>query len=389
MRSCLLLAMLLLPASAVAESWLSPMLMGELDYRVHSDAVEGENGFALGRFRLGVEARPAPWFQAVGSVEWALEKPALTDALVVFIPTEGVHLRLGYGKTPLFASAKDVAVEALPIPELSLPVRALWPGRDLGLEVQLSPKSLPVEAWVRVGNGSRSPLGNDNAALSVDARVDALLGGASRAAAPDSPWKLRVGAGVHAEDAFDRAGVGGTTATRFLFYRPVPVSGWRWVTEAHVVLGSGPFQLTAEGGVAWERRSRDTDGNPETPREALPGVRAQGGSVEASWLVRGSRRDERGWPLGPRGEAADSWDAWDGGAVEVAGRVERLALGLGAPDVEPGGASGGALAVRWWATDFLGMGATGYFLRYDQPPIEEPTRRDSWLVLTRVTVSFR
>lgn len=75
--------------------------------------------------------------------------------------------------------------------------------------------------------------------------------------------------------------------------------------------------------------------------------------------------------------------------MDVAGRVERLALGLGAPDVEPGGASGGALAVRWWATGFLGVGATGYFLHYDQPPIEEPTRLDSWLVLTRVTVSFR
>ncbi|ADO69014.1 conserved uncharacterized protein [Stigmatella aurantiaca DW4/3-1] len=385
MRACLVLVGVLLSGQAMAEPLFSPLLVGELDYRVHSTEVEGFTGFALGRFRLGGALRPTERFLAVGSVEWALEKPLLTDALVLFTPVEGIHLSLGYGKTPLFASAKDVAVEALSIPELSLPVRALWPQRDLGLEAQFSPKTLPLEAWLRVGNGSRSSLGNDNAAPAVDVRLDSLWGGASPAAAPDTSWGLRLGGGVHAEDAFDRAGIGGTTPTGFLFYRPVPVSGWRWVTEAHAVFWSGPLQVTAEGGVAWEQRSRDTDGNPQTPRETLPGIRAQGGAVEVSWLVRGKRRPARGWPVVPsEGEGMGIQ-----GAVEVAGRVERLVAGLGASDVQTGGSGGGALAVRWWATDFVGAGVAGYYLRYDHPPIEAPDRRDSWLVLSRVTVSFR
>ena len=387
-RALLLSGVLLLSGRAAAADdapWFQPLLVGELDYRVTSAAVEGETGFALGRFRVGVRARPRPWIHVVGTVEWAAEKPALTDALIVFTPSDELWLRLGYGKTPLFASAKEPAVESLSIPELSLPVRALWPRRDLGLEVRWVPRAWPLEAWLRLGNGSQSPLGNDNTSPSVDARVDALLGGASRGAAPDARWGVRLGAGVHAEDAFDRAGVSGTTATGFLFYRPVPVSGGRLVSEAHAVLWSGPLRVTAEGGAAWERRSRDTDGNPLTPREPLPGIRAQGAAVEASWMVRGHRRDGP-WPEGlpPTPEGG-----WGGGAVEVAGRVERLSLGLGAADVTPGGASGGAVAVRWWATDFLSVGSAGYFLRYDQPPIEEPGRRDSWLLLTRVTVSLR
>ncbi|MFE8595482.1 hypothetical protein [Archangium violaceum] len=386
MRSLLVLLTLgLLPGSASAEAWLTPTLVGELDYRVTAHAVEGETGFAVSRFRLGVDARPVPWFQALGAAEWSFEKPALIEALAVFTPADGIRVRLGFGKTPLFASARDVSIEALSIPELALPVRALWPGRDLGLEVQLSPRSLPVEAWVRVGNGSRSPLGNDNASPSLDVRVDGLLGGAWRAAEGMPGWGLRLGAGVHAEDAFDRAGIGGTTTTGYLFYRPVPVSGWRWVSEAHAVYWYGPLRVTAEAGLAWERRSRDTDGNPQTPRETLPPVRSQGAAVEASWLVRGTHRDARGWPLGPPGAVEG---AWGGGAVEVAARAEWLVVGLGAPDVTAGGARGGSMAVRWWATDFLGVGLMGSMLRYDQPPLEAPDRRDSWLVGTRATVSF-
>ncbi|WP_434380475.1 hypothetical protein [Melittangium boletus] len=376
------------PGRAVAaedEPWFRPLMVGELDYRVTSAAVEGETGFALGRFRVGVSARPRPWLHAVGSVEWAGEKPALIDALVVFTPTDTVWVRLGYGKTPLFASAKEPGVESLPIPELSLPVRALWPWRDLGLELRWAPWHLPVETWLRVGNGSRSPLGNDNTAPAVDARVDALLGGAARGAAPDTPWGLRVGVGAHAERAFDRGGISGTTATGFLFYRPVPVSGGRLVSEAHAVFWHGPLQVTAEGGVAWERRSRDTDGNPLTPREPLPTIRAQGAALEVSWMLRGLRQ-ERPWPRGP---AVGPEGGWNGGAVEVAGRVERLSLGLGAADVRAGGASGGAVAARWWATDFLAFSTAGYLLRYELPPIEAPGRRLSWTVLTRVTVSLR
>lgn len=382
----LVLALGLLPVTAAAQpSWFHPILVGELDYRVYSDEVEGEQGFALGRLRMGIDAQPTSWFQAVGSVEWALEKPSVVDAFIVFSPLDSLHLQLGYGRTPLFISARDIYIEALPIPELSLPVRAMWPGRDLGLEAWWTPRQLPLEAWVRLGNGSGSPLGNDNTEPSLDVRVDGVLGGAARGADPQPDWGLRVGVGAHAENAFDRAGIGGTTAAGFLFYRPVPVSGERWVSEAHALFWKGPLRLLAEGSLARESRSRDTDGNPQTPREPLHAIRAQGASLEASWLFHGTRYQGRDWPVSPPAEGG----GWGGGAVEVTARAEWLQVGLGAPDVPPGGARGGTVSVRWWATSFLALSTTGYYLRYDAPPLESPDRRDSWLVLTRATVSLR
>ena len=388
MRPALVMLMLgLVPASAAAQdlSWIHPILVGELDYRVYSDEVEGEQGFALGRFRMGADLRPTSWFEAVGTVEWALEKPSLADAFIAFTPTDSVRLRLGYDRSPLFISARDVNIEALPIPELSLPVRALWPGRDLGLEVQWAPRWLPLEGWVRLGNGSGSATGNDNTQPSLEARVDGVLGAAARGADLQTHWGLRLGVGAHAENAFDRAGIGGTTAAGFLFYRPVPISGARWVGEAHALFWSGPLRLLAEAGLARESRSRDTDGNPQTPREILPAIRAQGAALEASWMLRGSRNQGHDWPTAP----ADDAGGWNGGAVEVSARAEWLGVGLGASDVAPGGARGGSVAVRWWATSFLALNATGYYLRYDAPPLESPDRRDSWLLLTRATVSFR
>ncbi|GEN07959.1 hypothetical protein MFU01_29960 [Myxococcus fulvus] len=70
-------------------------------------------------------------------------------------------------------------------------------------------------------------------------------------------------------------------------------------------------------------------------------------------MVWGKPRDDG--PTWPRGDE-DSTQALQTlregrgprGALEVAGRVERLWLGRGAPDVQTGGATSGALAVRWW-----------------------------------------
>ncbi|MFY1830764.1 hypothetical protein ACN47A_32945 [Myxococcus fulvus] len=372
------------------EPWVKPTLVGELDYRQHGSDVEGFDGFTLARLRLGAEARPLPWLVARGVAEWAQEKPALIDAFVAMTLGD-VRLSLGLNKTPLFPSAHDENLQARAIPELSGLAQSFWARRDLGLELRWSPSHLPVETWVRVGNGSRSPLGNDNQLPALDARVDGRWG--RSAGKPESFWGVRVGAGAHVESAYDRAGIGGIGAQGFVYYRPPPVSGSRTVAEAHARLDVGPVRVAAESAAAWERRSRDTDGNPDTPREALPRLESQGASLEVSWVVWGKPRDDG--PTWPRADE-DSTQALQTlregriprGALEVAGRVERLWLGRGAPDVQTGGATSGALAVRWWTTSFLGVGVAGYVQRYDTAPLEDPDRRNSWLVLARTTVSF-
>ncbi|WP_249351498.1 OprO/OprP family phosphate-selective porin [Corallococcus exiguus] len=352
----------------------TPTFVAEVDYRVHADDIEGHNGFNLARLRLGGRGQPVPWLVAVGTAEWAQEKPALLDAYVDLLVIDGLRFSVGYAKTPLFPAGRDQSIETLPIPELPLVTAAFWARRDLGAEVQWTPASLPLEGWLRLGNGSGSPLGNDNAQPSVDVRLDVRHSG------------VRVGAGAHVEDAFDRPGIGGRGAQNFLFYRPPPVSGYRTVTEAHGRLDAGPVRVDVQAAAAWEHRSRDTDGNPATPRESLPSMSSQGLGVEASWVIRGMPRKGARWPEPLAGVGSEGIPS---GSLELAARVERLWLGRGAPDVVPGGTTGGALAFHWWVTRFLGFGVAGYVNHYDTPPVEMPTRDWSYLALLRTTVSLQ
>ena len=165
--------------------------------------------------------------------------------------------------------------------------------------------------------------------------------------------------------------------------RPV-VSGMRVVSEAHLLATLGTFRLLIEGASAWENRSRDADGNPTTPREPLPTMQFARLVAELSWVIRGQQRLGDLWPQdeGPAG-------GWNGGAVEVAGRFERLWLGQNASDITPGGAVGAAAAVRWWISGFFGLGLAGYLLHYDVAPLEQPMQLVSWLVTARATVRFR
>lgn len=353
---------------------------GEVDARLHSaERVEGEDGFAVARLRLGARAEPAPWFLAAAMAEWAQEKPALLDAYASLRPSEEWEISVGSRKTPLFHSARDEAVWLLPIPERSMLARAFWPRRDVGLEVHRLPTpGLPIEAWLRAGNGSGSVLGNDNSDYAVDARVDVVLGRAARGAPATQPLGLRLGGGLHAESAEDRPGVQATNAGGFLFYRPQTVDGPRRVVEAHLAAYAGPVKLTAEVAFARESRSKDTDGNPDTPRVDQDPVMSSGASLEIAWTAIGAWRRLNEWPSAPPGGILP-------GALEVAARVERLDLAHGARDVVPGGATAGAAAVRWWAAPFAALSVAGYVTLYDVPPIESPGATQSWLGLARAT----
>lgn len=361
---------------------VKPILLAETDLRFDApDRVEGEDGFAAARFRLGASMTIGSWFRAVGQAEWAQEKPALLDAYAEVRPLPGWALRAGAGKTPLFANGRNETLFTLPVPELPMVVRAFWPARDLGVEVQKLPtRALPVEAWLRAGNGSGAVLGNDNSDFALDMRLDVVLGRAQPGAGAASLLGLRLGGGLHLDSVEDRPGVSGTTAGAFTFYRPPTVSGPRRVAEAHAVVYAGPVKVTGEIAVAHESRSKDTDGNPDTPRIQLPETMSAGGYVEASWMIFGPRRLPGAWPV------ETPWNRWDWGGLELAGRFERLELGKGAPDVQAGGATSGAVAVRWWATSYAALSAAFYGYAYDTAPIEEPDRKDTWVALLRLTM---
>lgn len=356
-----------------------PVAMIEADATWLPAEEEDETGFEVRRLYLGAGWAPAPWATVVGSINpVAGEHDSLVvDAYVRLAPRGPVDVTLGYGKTPLFASARDAGVETLAIPELAMSTRAFWPGRDAGAEVHLAAPTLPVEAWLRVGNGSGSPKGNDNPEVSFDGRADLVMGRAREEAERASPLGLRVGGGFHVEDAEDRAGLTGTTPTGFEFWRSPTISGTVWVAEAHVVGLAGPVQVTLEGAAASEGRSEDTDGNPDTPRAELAPVHSWGGAGEVAWMVTGEHRQPGAWPV-----------AGDKLGVEVAGRGERVSLGGGAEDVDPGGATGGELAVRVWLPLGLGAGLSGGWFQYDTAPLEELDVTSSWFASARVTARW-
>lgn len=358
---------------------LHPVVLVEAEAALIPAEEEGESGVEIRRLYLGARWEPVPWATVVGAVNAASGEHdhLVLDAFVRVRPAGPVDLVLGYGKTPLFASARDAGVETLPIPELSLSTAALWPGRDTGFEAHLAGPQLPVEVWARIGNGSGSPAGNDNPQIAFDGRLDGVSGRAREGAERSAAWGLRVGAGFHVEDAEDRAGLSGHTPTGFEFWRSPTISGTVWTAEGHVVGLLGPVQLTLEGARASEARSEDTDGNPDTPRAALDPVGSWGGSGELAWMVTGQHRQPGAWPV-----------AGDDVGVEVAGRAERLSLGMSAADVDPGGATGGELAVRVWHPRGLGGGVSGGYFHYDAAPLEEPGVTSSWFFAARVTARW-
>lgn len=361
---------------------LRPTVLGEFDYRVYPAELEGNTGFALARLRPGLVFTPAPWLHAAVSVEFAGENPLILDAYARARPTEWMEVTAGYSKPPLFASFVNEPVHAMPFPDRAPVVTAFRVRRDLGVDLRLAPRRVPIEARFRVGNGTGSPLGNDNALPAGYASVDLVLGRAgSGASRTQRTLGLRLGTAALVESPRDRNGITGQTPLGFVYFRPIVVSGLRVVGEGHLIAYIGPLRVTVEGALAREERSRDDDGNPSTPRVRLPVVYSYGITAELAWVIVGSGRR-----IGRSPGLQNSPDgSWAGGALEVAVRYDGLWLGEGASDLRSGGSQGGAFAMKWWPTEYLAATLAGYLTRYDNPPIEEPDVHFSWGALARVS----
>lgn len=360
---------------------LEPTLLGEVDYRAYPSEVEGTTGFALARLRPGLALTPAPWMRANVTIEFAGENPIILDAFARFRASRWAEFTVGYSKPPLFASFTHEPVQVLPFPDRAPVVTSFRIRRDLGADVHLRPREIPVEAWLRVGNGSGSLLGNDNALPAGYGALDWVAGRAwTGSAARDREWGGRIGASLLVEDVRDRDGISGQTPLGFVYFRPVVVSGLRAVGEAHIVGYWGPLRWTTEGALARESRSRDDDGNPSTPRAELGTMHSYGLTSELAWVV-GGRAREVGRP--PRGD--DEEALFSLGALEVAARYDGMWLGRDAVGVRLGGSQGGAVSIKWWPSKFLSVTTAGYWTHYDAPPLEEPNVHGSWGWLTRLS----
>lgn len=340
-------------ASAAEPIALQPVLMTELDATAYADPSEGQTGLRVARLQLGAVARITPWLEGFGVAELALrEVSPILDAGVRLFPAVWLELTIGYDKTPLFATAHDLPVETTALPDFPLATRALWRGRDLGIEAHLRDRGWPGELYVRVGNGSGTPYGNDDARPSFEARMDLTAGRGRFGAEGDEVRGMRAGGGVHFENAEDRPAIAGETPTGFLFWRPPTVSGPMQLVAVRALGWIGPVSIAAEGGWAHEGRARDDDGNPDTPRIVLDPVSSLGGVGEVAVAVLGPWRTPGAWP----------------------------STGTTLPTVEGGG--------RLWSPRGLALGLFGYRAAYDGPPLETPGRSSTLGARARLTYSL-
>lgn len=348
-----------------------PIAAVEVEAAYVPNEEEGNTGFAVRRMLLGVAWRPDGPFEGEASVNAVGDHgPTLWDATIGW-RNGPLSVHLGYAQAPQFPTVHQTR-DSGPLPELSLTAAAFWPGRDTGVEVRLAGTELPIDVRARVGNGSDSPLGNDNPMPSADGRADLVLGRARSSDASDVAG-LRVGVGGHLEEAMDGPGIAGTLPTGFTFWRPPTVSGRVAMGEAHLIGSLGSVAWTTEAALSVEGRSIDDDGDPDTDRVRLDPVRAYGGTTELAWMVTGQRRVPGAWPV------------VDGLGVEVATRASRLVLGRGADDVAPGGAALIEAAAHLWWPSGVGASLTGAWASYDEPPLEAPDVSRTGFVAVRAS----
>lgn len=371
---------------APSRVYVAPTALMQLDFQGLPNE-EANTGFVLQRFRLGAYSQPTDYLLALAQFQFepADEAPSVLDAYARIGPFHGLRFTAGYSRSPLFVSARNELDGMTPFPELSLPVKALWPNRDLALEAHYAPDAFPLEAWVRFGNGNPSPNTNDlNDSFAFTGRVDATMGRGRIDATGLERFGLRVGAAALVDqNTYDTAGIGGVTAAQYQFYRPPTVSGVRRVVEAHALAYAGPVRLLVEAGGAMEDRSAPA-ATPNAPRTQLDPSISRGISAEIAWMITGEHRVSSVWPV----HVAKNPFSFDHPAIEIAARVDRLDAGRGMRDYVGGGATGASLAANAYLNAMLGFTLAGYYYRYDTGPIEEPTRLDSWLVQARLVIYF-
>ena len=380
---------------------VTPLVLLQVDGRavLHDDdnAVEGNSGFISPRARLGARLR---WrffeVQVVG--EGSREKAGLLEAFGV-VHVGDFAINAGLARSPLFIGGPD-PLSLQPLNERGILERTLWPGRELGVGVPWLPTTVPVEAWLRVSNGvANAVLGNDNAGLAAEGRVDVVLTNSSdddRDKNVDSDVDsdadsnvgrvfvgLRAGVSARVESTDNEAGMPGITPLGFTYWRAPPVSGPSSIVQAHVQGLLGPARLTLQGGFAHEGRAKDDDGNPATPKVTITAMQHAGASAEIAATVIGPRRDFL---------KAPTTASLTSPVIDLAVRGERLRLGLtpmndtADPTVSAGGASAVSAAVTWWLHESLSVSAQIHALAYDVAPIDDPDRTSSLTALLRLTI---
>jgi phosphate-selective porin OprO/OprP len=345
---------------------ITPTLLLESDYRHYPNEVEGQNGFALARLRPGILLRPTNQTKAVVSTELVGKAQMILDAYMRHQFSSELEMTVGYSKPPMFASFVYEPVYQMAFPDRAPVVMSFRIQRDAGIDLHWQPKNLPLETWLRIGNGTGSPLGNDQSSPAFYFYMDYVMGRAHFHQKKEiDGFGLRMGMSAMYEKTADRDGIIGQTPLNFVFFRPVIVSGVRSVFEAHLVIYLKSLRWITEFAYANESRTKDDDGNINTPRVSLSDMVSFGLSSELTWMLVGQPR-QVGKVLMVDAQKEQNIGQWEAGI-----RYDRLDLGKNANDVKDGGSEGGSILLKWFWANYISVSLDLYYMRYVFAPIEE------------------
>ncbi|MDZ4803627.1 MAG: molybdate ABC transporter permease subunit [Candidatus Eisenbacteria bacterium] len=320
----------------------------------------------------------------VGVGELAGENARVLD-MFGRLKLSSMEIIAGYAKTPLFISGRNEGEDLTPIPERSQVANALWPNRDLGVELRWAPKESPVEGTLWFGNGTSNYRANDNSLLAAAARADLLYGRAKPGRGKEA-MGLRSGLCAYLANVAPRSGLSGRTISGSPWYAAPRINGQRLLLETHHAIYLNSVYVLAEAG--WAREEREA-----IPASALAPAVPSGESIDSwgygitvAWTLRGEPRGPARPPKGP--DTLLPWN-WSGGAVELAVRYDDLALGHGAADVAGGGARGGAIAATWWLIDEWALSLAGYHLEFREPVVTRSNDEASDVLLARTTYRWK
>lgn len=147
-------------------------------------------------------------------------------------------------------------------------------------------------------------------------------------------------------------GLVGRSVYRHRFFAPVYLNGTRVRTGIDAALLAGPFSVKAEWMYVSDERQGQGLGNVD-----LPNAEARAWYVAGTWLLTGEQKDGTVSPRRPflRGGA---------GAIELALRAERLALGSASTAGEPAFANPRAANLLANRDDVITIGLTWYLNRW-------------------------
>ena len=292
-------------------------LTSKLDLTVR-DAPDADVDAQMEQRRIGVDGR---LFDVIGfQIERELrddERP-WRDVFVELRKWRALRVRGGRFKVP-FGQERLISVSDLDFAARSIPTEALTPGRDTGVELngRILGRALSYRAGVFQHDGDVSRGGTDSpAGRTVAARVVSTPFAWTRSRALQ---RIDVGLSVATGEVPQGLNsLRARTSDGFEAVSPVYVGGTRVRVAADAAFASGPLSLKGEF-----LQARDQRLHQGLRDENLPDVVARGWYGSATSFVRGRLRSN-GAPRTP---------LFGGGigAIQIAARVESLAIGSNAP----------------------------------------------------------